>query len=45
MPKKELPKSLLQMILITEGEVFENVTQYLTHVDSVYKLKRKEEKK
>jgi len=45
MPKKELPKSLLQMILITEGEVFENVTQYLNHVDSVYKLKRKEEKK
>jgi hypothetical protein len=45
MPKKELPKSLLQMILITEGEVFENKSQYLDFVDKKYNLKRVEEKK
>ena len=45
MPKKELPKSLLQMVLITEGEVFENKSQYLDFIDGKYKLKRKEEDK
>jgi hypothetical protein len=45
MPKKELPKSLLQMILITEGEVFENKSQYLDFVDKKYKLIRKDNPK
>ncbi|MBU0581320.1 MAG: hypothetical protein KKA19_09100 [Candidatus Margulisbacteria bacterium] len=44
-PKKELPKSLLQMVLITDGEVFENLHQYLLFIDEKYKLKKKEEKK
>jgi hypothetical protein len=44
MPKKELPKSLLQMILITEGEVFNSLNDYLIFVDKNYKLKRKEPK-
>jgi hypothetical protein len=45
MSKKELPKSLLQMITITEGEVFNTLHLYLEHIDKVYHLKRKEEKK
>jgi len=44
MPKKELPKSLLQMVLVTGGEVFNTLPQYLEHIDKVYKLKRKEPK-
>jgi hypothetical protein len=45
MPKKELPKSLLQGILVSEGEVFNTLNDYLIFVDEKYKLKRKEEKK
>jgi hypothetical protein len=44
MPKKELPKSLLQMILVTDGEVFNSLFDYLNFVDQKYKLKRKEPK-
>jgi hypothetical protein len=44
MPKKELPKSLLQMILVTEGEVFNTLNEYLEYVDKKYHLKRKEVK-
>ncbi len=43
--KRDLPKSLLQLILCTEGEVFENLHQYLEFIDKKYKLRRKEEKK
>jgi len=42
--KKDLPKSLLQMILITKGEVFNTLPQYLDFIDSKYKLHRKEPK-
>lgn len=45
MPKKELPKSLLQGILISEGEVFNTLNEYLIFIDEKYHLKRKEEKK
>ena len=48
MPKKELSKSLLQMILNTNGEVFNTLGKYLEFVDEKYHLKRievKEEKK
>ena len=41
---KELPKSLLQMILVTDGEVFNSLFDYLNFVDQKYKLKRKEPK-
>lgn len=44
MPKKELPKSLLQMILVTEGEVFNSLKDYLDFIDKKYKLHRKEPK-
>lgn len=42
MPKKELPKSLLQGILVSGGEVFNSLGEYLTFIDQKYKLKRKE---
>jgi hypothetical protein len=45
MPKKELPKSLLQMILITEGEVFENLAHYLKFIDEKYGLIKKQTEK
>jgi hypothetical protein len=48
MPKKELPKSLIQMILNTNGEVFNSLGKYLEFIDEKYHLKRiepKEEKK
>lgn len=45
MAKKELPKSLLQMILVTDGEVFNNLKDYLDFVDKKYKLVRQEEQK
>lgn len=41
-PKKELPKSLLQGILVTEGEVFNTLNEYLKFIDEKYKLRRKE---
>ena len=44
MPKKELPKSLLQCILVSGGEVFNTLNEYLGFVDLKYKLKRKEPK-
>jgi hypothetical protein len=44
MPKKELPKSLIQMILNTNGEVFPTVGKYLEFIDEKYKLKRVEPK-
>ena len=44
MPKKELPKSLLQGILVSGGEVFNTLNDYLTFIDTKYKLKRKEPK-
>jgi hypothetical protein len=44
MPKKELPKSLLQGILVSEGEVFNSLADYLKFIDEKYKLKRKEPK-
>jgi hypothetical protein len=40
MPKKELPKSLLQMIMVTEGEVFNTLNEYLEFIDKKYKLRR-----
>jgi hypothetical protein len=43
--KRDLPKSLLQIILASGGEVFETLNQYLEFIDKEYKLKRKEEKK
>jgi len=45
MPKKELPKSLLQGILVSEGEVFNTLNEYLKFVDEKYRLIRKEEPK
>ena len=42
MLKKELPKSLLQGILVSGGEVFNNLNDYLKFIDEKYKLKRKE---
>jgi hypothetical protein len=45
MLKKELPKSLLQCILVSGGEVFNTLNEYLKFVDEKYKLKRKEEEK
>jgi hypothetical protein len=44
MPKKELPKSLIQMVLNTNGEVFPTVGKYLEFIDEKYKLHRKEPK-
>ena len=44
MPKKELPKSLLQGILVSDGEVFNTLNDYLKFIDEKYKLKRKEPK-
>ena len=44
MPKKELPKSLLQGILVSGGEVFNTLGEYLNFIDEKYKLKRKEPK-
>ena len=44
MPKKELPKSLLQMICVTKGEVFNTVNEYLIFIDKLYGLKRREPK-
>jgi len=44
MPKKELPKSLLQCILVSEGEVFNTLNEYLNFIDNKYHLKRKEPK-
>lgn len=43
--KVDLPKSLLQAITATNGEVFYNKTQYFNFIDEKYKLKRKEEEK
>jgi hypothetical protein len=45
MPKKELSKSLLQGILVSGGEVFNNLNDYLQFIDQKYKLHRKEPKK
>lgn len=42
--KKDLPKSLLQIVLASKGEVFENLNHYFEFVDKEYHLKRKEEK-
>lgn len=44
LPKKELPKSLLQGILVSEGEVFNTLPEYLRFIDEKYHLKRKEPK-
>jgi hypothetical protein len=44
MPKKELPKSLIQMVLNTNGEVFPTVGKYLEFIDEKYKLHKKEPK-
>jgi len=41
MPKKELSKSLLQGILVSGGEVFNSLKDYLNFVDSKYKLREK----
>ncbi len=45
MAKKELPKSLIQMILNTRGEVFPTVGKYLDFIDLTYTLKRTERNK
>jgi hypothetical protein len=45
MPKKELPKSLLQCIIISGGDTFNTLNEYLIFIDQHYKLHRKEEKK
>ncbi len=42
--KTELPKSLLQGIAVTKGEVFYNSNQYFEFIDKEHKLKRKEPK-
>jgi len=44
MLKKELPKSLLQGVLASNGEVFNNLNDYLDFIDKYYKLHRKEPK-
>lgn len=41
MPKKELPVSLLQMISVSGGEVFNSEKDYFDYIDREYKLKRK----
>jgi hypothetical protein len=38
--KQELPKSLLQLILASGGEVFNSRGQYLKFLDETYKLKK-----
>lgn len=40
MPKKELRQSLLQMVEVSNGEVFMNLHDYLVHIDKIYKLKK-----
>jgi hypothetical protein len=40
MPKKELPKSLLQMVGITKGDVFNSLQHYLEFIDIHYGLKK-----
>jgi hypothetical protein len=42
MIKSELPKSLIQLIFASGGEIFENPTQYFNFIDREYSLKRKE---
>lgn len=42
--KGDLPKSLLQCIEASEGEVFNSVNKYFEFLDNKYKLKRKEPK-
>jgi len=42
--KKELPKSLLQGVLVSGGEAFNSLKDYLEFIDKKYKLKRKEPK-
>ena len=42
-PKKELKQSLLQAILVTQGEVFRTENEYLAFIDKKYDLKRKNE--
>ena len=39
MPKKELPKSLLQIILVSDGEIFNTLNEYLKFIDDKYNLK------
>jgi hypothetical protein len=39
--KKDLPKSLLQWLCISKGEVFKTDNEFLTFVDKKYNLKRK----
>ena len=43
MAKKELPKSLLQIIAVSGGEVFNSLHDYLKFLDEKYHLKRHEE--
>jgi len=43
--KGDLPKSLLQCIESSEGEVFNTVNKFFEFIDEKYKLKRKEEEK
>ncbi len=43
--KKELKKSLLQIVLASDGEVFESLPEYLRFIDEKYDLKRKVDKK
>jgi len=42
--KRELPKSLLQIVLSSGGEVFNSLKEYLEFIDREYKLKKKEKK-
>ena len=42
--KTDLPKSLLQGIAVTKGEIFYNSNQYFKFLDKEYSLKRKEPK-
>jgi nucleoside 2-deoxyribosyltransferase len=44
MTKSELPKSLIQLIFASDGELFENIKQYLDFIDKTYSLKRQESK-
>jgi hypothetical protein len=43
--KGDLPKSLLQCIEASHGEVFNSISKYFEFLDEKYDLKRKEESK
>jgi len=40
MPKKDLPKSLIQMIVVSNGNIFNSQKDYLEFLDKKYNLKK-----